>query len=397
MSKGYDVIIVGAGPAGCSAATFLGRGGYRVLLVDKAKFPRDKVCGDGISPAALEVLDRMGVRQRIAEKNPWKIDGIDISSPEGNVVRAAFSHSQRLMDHGYVMPREVLDLVLFQHVREISTVDVIEDCNVRDLISNGKTTCGVRVGHGKFPNAFNGKVIVGADGVYSIVAQRIYLASTVPRQMAFGVRAYFDHVEGLDKYAELHFDQSVLPGYLWVFPTSEDSANVGLGGSWRALGKENIRKRFNELTQRNKFLEEKLKRARIVGESLRGWPITLGSRFSRRSHKNILLIGDAGGFADPLTGEGIYHALKSGECAAKAINKAFSDGRDINRTADIYEKLWKRAFSRREYLTGYLLQRFIIKKSFLNLNVRRANARPSMARTLAAILCHKKSKIRLIF
>jgi flavin-dependent dehydrogenase len=110
-----------------------------------------------------------------------------------------------------------------------------------------------------------------------------------------------------------------------------------------------------------------------------------------------LLIGDAGNFADILTGEGIYFALKSGECAAEAIHRGFNMGGAFAQIGEIYERLWRKAFNSKEYLFHNLLQRLVVNELFLNFNIRRAIKKPNMAQILASILCHQKSKIRLLF
>ena len=114
----------------------------------------------------------------------------------------------------------------------------------------------------------------------------------------------------LSHYIEIHCEESILPAYGWIFPTGEDSTNVGVGISSRFLKTKDIKKLFQVFIGKNKFLKEKLGRAQLIENSFKGWPIPLGTFFPRRYHKNVLLIGDAGGFADFLTGEGICYALR---------------------------------------------------------------------------------------
>lgn len=397
MKKGYDVIIVGAGPGGSSAATSLAFKGYDVLLLDKAKFPRDKVCGDGIGPPALEVLDRLGVTPKILDGNPWRIDGVEISSPAGQMVRANFSHLEGLHKHGWVMPREDFDFLLLQHVQSFSNVQVLENCEVKDLSYAASRIEGVKVKCGNFLEEFTGKVIIGADGVHSMIAQKIFPPGGISQSYAFAVRAYFNHVERINHYIEIHCEKSILPAYGWIFPTGEDSANIGVGISSRFLKKKDLKKLFHVFIRENRFLKEKLRKAQFIKNSFKGWPIPLGTFFPRRSHKNVLLVGDAGCFADFLTGEGIYYALRGGECAAEAVHTGLKTPGGIVRMGEVYEKLWRKAFKSGEYLIGKIFQRFIITEFFLNFNVRRALRNPIMAQILASILCHQKTKIRLLF
>ncbi len=397
MKRKYDAIIVGAGPGGCSAAICLASKGYDVLLVDKAKFPRDKVCGDGIGPPALEVLDRLGVTGKILGANPWRIDGVEISSPAGQMVRASFRHLEGLYKHGWVMPREKFDFLLLQRVESFSNVQVLENREVKDLSYAGSRIEGVKVKCGAFLEEFTGKVIIGADGVHSRIAQKISFPGGISQSYAFAVRAYFDHVEGLNHYIEIHCEKSIFPAYGWIFPTDEGSANIGVGISSRFLKKRDLKNLFNSFTRGNGFLREKLHKAQLIKNSFKGWPIPLGTFFPRRSHKNVLLLGDAGCFADSLTGEGIYYALRSGECAAEAFHTGLNTPGGIPRMGEVYEKLWRKAFKSREYLIGKIFQRFVLTEFFCNYNVRRALQKPIMGQTLASILCHQKTKIRLLF
>ena len=388
---------MGAGPAGCSTAICLARQGCEVLLIDKANFPRDKVCGDGIGPLALEVLDRLGVLQQMMARNPWMIEGIDFFSPSGQTVRAPFSHLEGRYKHGWIFPRREFDFFLWQRVRSFSNVHVLENCEAVDLIYAGSKIAGIRAQYGNSLEDFSGKVIVGADGAYSRVAKRISSPTRIFRHYAFAARGYFHQVEGLTDQIEIHCEKNLLPGYGWIFPTGEDSANVGVGIDSRFLKKKDIKRLFHVFIRENPILRERFRKARLVDNSFKGFPIPLGAFGPRRSLKNVLLLGDAGRFADVLSGEGIYYALRGGECAAEAIQKGFTNPTGSERVSGFYEKLWRRAFHPKEYLIGNLLQRLVIGEFFLNLNIRRACKNPVMARNLASILCHQKTKIRLLF
>jgi geranylgeranyl reductase family protein len=392
----YDVIIVGAGPAGCSAATFLAKNDYHVLLVDRAQFPRDKVCGDGIGPPALDVLERMGILEKIENSQPWRIDGIDFFSPAGRMLRTNFQHVEGLRKQGYVLPRKDFDFVLLQHVRGISNVVVLENCETTDLMYNGNRVSGIRVEHENWCKEFSGKVVIGADGVFSLIGRKHFSLNSNYKHMALGARAYFNNVEGLDHYIEIHCDKALLPGYGWVFPMGEGRANVGVGASYRfATRGKNMKRLFDIFLNQNRYMKRKFHKAHMIEGSFKGWPIPLGSRPIRRSHKNVLLIGDAGSFADTVTGEGIYYALRSGEYAAQAVAMGLNNSTE--RIGDNFENLWRKDFRRREYLLGYLIQRVLFNEFFLNFNIDRALKNQKMAEALVDILCHKKSKLKLLF
>ena len=246
MEKEYEVIIVGAGPAGCSAAICLARQGCEVLLIDKAQFPRDKVCGDGIGPPALGVLDRLGVLQVMMDQNPWKVGGIEFFSPAGQRVRAPFSHLEGRYKHGWVFPRREFDFLLWQHVRSFSNVHLLENCEGVDLIYSGGKIAGVQAKYGSSLEDFRGKVILGADGAYSRVAKRISFPGRVFRNYAFGVRGYFRQVEGLTKSNRDPLREKP-PARLWLdFPHGGRLGERG-GGNRLAVPQE---KRYEKVIPR---------------------------------------------------------------------------------------------------------------------------------------------------
>jgi geranylgeranyl reductase family protein len=395
MNKRYDVIIVGAGPSGCAAAISLGRNGHRVLVVEKDRFPRGKVCGDGISPPALAALERLGILQEVMLKNPWKIEGVELFSPAGQVVTASFSHLKGPYPFGLVIPRKEFDSLVFQEVRKNSNIEILENWEVKDFIDQDGVIKGIKAQSEGQKREFLSESLVGADGAYSVVARKTVSRKQNFQQGAFGIRAYFRGVRALAHRIEVHCDRSILPGYGWVFPTGEDSANVGVGIASRHLKEKNIRSLFQTFVGGNPFVKERFQGARMVENSLQGGPIPLDSFFRRRSRKNVLLVGDAGGFTDVLTGEGIYFALRSGECAAEAIHSALSSPRGAEKAGRVYEGLWRNALPSREFLFGSLVQRLIVREFFLNRNIARAVKKSSMAFDLAAILCHEKSKLRL--
>ena len=397
MEKRYDAIIVGAGPAGCSAAISLARRGYEVLLLEKEKFPRGKVCGDGIGPRALEVLDRLGVLPEIVAKGAWKIEGIKITSPAGQLLTASFSHLKGSYPHGLVMPRREFDFLVFQQARKLPNVEVLENWTAKDLILRDGRAEGVRAESEGAKREFRGKFLVGADGAHSTVRQKILPRRKVPVAGAFGLRAYFQGVLGLSPHIEIHCPRSLLPGYGWVFPTGKDSANVGVGISSDQVKQKDLRKLFRNFIEETPGVKEKFASARLVEHSLRGAPIPLAGFWGRRSRGNILLTGDAGVFADFLTGEGIYFALRSGECAAEAVHAALTSSGSYERAGTIYEKTWRQKMGRLDFLIGPWAQKCMVREFFLNRNIGRAVRQPSMARDLASILCHQKSKIGLFF
>lgn len=391
--KDYDVIVVGAGPAGCSAASFIAQKGLEVLLVDKAKFPRDKVCGDGFSASSLAVLERVGALEVIEEMNPFKIDGITVSSPNGTIMSALNPSIKGLRDYGYVIPRKEFDYQLLKFVKGIPKVKVLESFYVKEMVYNGSNVCGVR----SDGETFTGKVIIGADGVHSIIAKKLSLRNDNPKHRALAVRAYFENVENLNHYLEIHYEESILPGYAWIFPTSEHSANVGVGVGTRFMDTKEIKTLFYRFLERNSYARKKLKNSQMIENSFKGCPLTFGSFPSKRSYRNVLLIGDAASFVDVLTGEGIYYALRSGEYAAQAIDEILRKSNNVERVGTVYEKLWRKEFRWKEFYAGYLQQSLLNNKHVVNFNINRASKRIKNAETLVGVIGHRMPKWKLFF
>lgn len=393
----YDTIVVGAGPAGCSAAFFMAQAGARVLLIDKGVFPRDKVCGDGISPRALAVLDRIGVSEKIEESGVCKVNEVLVSSPNGTIMRSRIPAVDGFRDYGIVLRREVLDHLFFDHVRRLENIDVLQRSVVTDLFYEGEDVCGVRVAGRDGAIDIPGNTIIGADGVHSLVAKRLSLSNREPRHRAFGIRAYFDDVSDLRDCLEIHYDKTVLPGYAWVFPTGEGQANIGVGVINRYTKSAGIGSLFQSFIESSPAIRERLRSATMVGDSLKGWPIAMGSFPGPRGKGNVVLIGDAGSMIDPLTGEGIYTALRSGELSARAL-ALYREGREEKVSfSTIYERLWEREFKWNEFKPGYFYQVLLHSKTFVNLAVSRAARNPKRAAALAGAIMHLLPKRRLFF
>ena len=336
MDDTFDVVIVGGGPAGATCATFLGQLGHKVLLLDKAKFPRDKTCGDAISGKSMGVLREMGLLEGIERVDNEKIYGVTFSSPEGYVVEIPFRTEQNV---GYCARRLVYDNLLFQHSKKFATT--IEEFAVSDLIAENGFVVGVK-GMGvkdKVPREFRAKVVVGADGATSIIANKLGLDKIDEAHHCVAVRGYYKGITGMTKNIELHFVQSIVPGYFWIFPLDNGLANVGVGLLTKDFKKKKINLRdwmLNEI-KTNPLFKERFANAEPVSE-IKAWNLPFGSK-RRQNHGNgFLLIGDAASLIDPFTGEGIGKAMASGKLAANAIHEAFVKNDFSEATLAKYER-----------------------------------------------------------
>ncbi|MEM4255361.1 MAG: geranylgeranyl reductase family protein [Candidatus Norongarragalinales archaeon] len=401
--ENYDVIIVGGGPAGSTCATFLGQMAHKVLLLDKAKFPRDKTCGDAISGKSMGVLREMGLLQGVEAIDNEKIYGVTFSSPEGYVVEIPFRTEENV---GYCARRLVYDNLLFQHCKKFATV--MEEFAVTDVVKEGDFVVGVKgiSMKDKTPREFRAKVVVGADGATSIVANKLGLDKIDENHHCVAVRAYYKGVTGMTKNIELHFVQSIVPGYFWIFPLDNGLANVGAGLLTKDFKQKKINLKewmLNEI-KTNPLFKERFANAEQVSE-VKAWNLPFGSK-RRKNHGNgFVLIGDAASLIDPFTGEGIGNAMTSGKIAANTIHEAFSKNDFSEVTLFKYEKDLSAELDN-ELQKSYKLQKrgswningnywllnYIVKKAATN-----KHARDMIAETLANETARKELTSPLVY
>jgi geranylgeranyl reductase family protein len=393
-----DVLVIGAGPAGTAAASFAAKAGLSVILADKAVFPRDKVCGDGVGVGTQELLWRMGAYYKVMAAKPWPIDTMVVSAPNNRVMEGRdLPGATRPIDPGFVIPRKKLDHILFLHAAGLKNVTAIEGFSAQGLVEEKGRVKGV-VGRldGK-PLILEGRVIIGADGAHSKIAKSIGLYNNIPRHRIFALRAYYENVADADNSIQIHYEDSIIPGYGWIFHTGPSSANVGAGVILRYTPASELPRIFNAFLKNNPFARQKLAGAKMVKGSYQGWPIPCGSFNSKRSASNVLLAGDAGSFVDNLTGEGIYYALATGELAARAAATVIKRGINPDRAWRTYEWLWRRRFLWKDFVPAYILQGLWSKRPIINWMIGRAANNERIAFTLCSSIAHLKPKARLLF
>ncbi|MBW1988820.1 MAG: geranylgeranyl reductase family protein [Deltaproteobacteria bacterium] len=391
MDEHYHVIISGAGPAGCAAAARLSAAGKRVLLADKARFPRDKVCGDGLSGAALEQLAGLGLLESVMAQNPHPSPRVVVRAPNGRVLDSPTPPTSPEIPHGCVLPRRKLDNALFESVSAMDGVTTAQGFAVDDLVLWNSRVHGIR-------GTIDGKEVfvrcdyfIAADGAHSHAAKKLGLYASRRNHLCMGIRAYMEGIEGLDRGIEILYENKVLPGYGWVFPTGPDSANVGCGIHLKLAAGMNLKELFDTFVQQ----DPRLRNAVLKKSTLRAWPIPLGSAPGRRASKNALVVGDAASFVDPLTGEGIYYALKSGRMAAEAICRTVAAGDPPAASSRRYEAAWRKAFRLREFVPASILQALVSKPFWVNLVVDKAAKRRKTRDLLVGAISHQIPKARL--
>lgn len=402
----HDVIIVGAGPGGATAAAFMAEQGLRVLLLDKSAFPRDKVCGDAISGKSVDVLRRLGVVDEVMVSRQVGSWGVTFGGPYGDEVAIPFTKElDRPVPPGFVCAREVFDQVLFEKAVQAGA-DVRQHATVKRLLWEDGRVTGVEVEQrgsetlcDRQPaiDLHHAPLVIGADGAYSVVAREVGLAQLDERHYCAGLRAYYTGVSGFHRlnYIEIHFVEEAIPGYFWIFPMAGGRANVGIGMLSRAIKTKRIRlKDVLEACLRHSRFRGRFEGAERIGP-VRGWGLPLGSKPRPMAGDGWLLVGDAASLIDPFTGEGIGNAMVSGELAARWALQA--------REQDEYAKAFLQGYERDvlAYLQGELrlshaMQRLIGWKWLLNTVIRKAGRSAELADAISCMFDDESQRRRLV-
>lgn len=382
MRGSYDAeaIVVGAGPAGSTLAVLLAEAGHRVLLLDKAGFPRHKACSDYVNPAATRLLDRLGVLAEARALGAHRLRAMRVHAPGGGVYEADFGRAEPAAAATGIT-RSKLDALLLAKARAAG-VEVRERCHVRGVVVEAGRAVGVEVVVGGGRERLRAPLVVGADGRASTVARALGLDRPLPLMARTGLVAHYRGVGAMDDWGELHVDRH---GYAGLAPLEDGLANVAfVSDARRVAGRPgSLEGYFEEGLARMPLVAGKLAGARRVG-SIRGvGPMAHATR--RAAGDGWLLVGDAAGFLDPFTGEGVGDALQSALLAAPVAAAALRHG-DVSAAALApYRAARRRAFGAKRRL-GWLVQGFVRVPPLLDYATPRLAERPDLGQTLAAIL-----------
>lgn len=300
-----DAVVVGAGPAGSTAALLLARGGARVALVDRARFPRDKACGDLVGPRALALLSSLGLEPPAGRT----VGAMVALGPSGRRVTLPARAGSTYPGHGLAISRHRFD----RWLRDEAVAAGAEPVEGRVCSVRGDT---VALADGR---RFATDVVVGADGATSPVGSAAGLVSPAAVLWGFAYRAYVR--QRVDRPVIALWNQAPhegFPGYGWIFPGEGDEANVGLGIGLRA-DRRNARRAVEQFAAFCRHLEQhELLSGPVEGRPLGGW-LKIGMVGTVAARGRVFLVGDAAGLVNPLQGEGIAPAMTSASVAAQAI------------------------------------------------------------------------------
>ncbi|RME79675.1 MAG: geranylgeranyl reductase family protein [Methanobacteriota archaeon] len=374
MQNKFDVIVVGGGPGGSSTTLYCASKGYKVLLIDKKKFPRDKICGDALGGKGLKVMKDHNLLEQI-DKAPEseKVYGVIFSSPKGKVLEVGNPPDQNTgkPPAGYVCPRKVTDNILFQAAKK-NAAKTLEEHTVLDIIKEDGKVVGVKVRDNEGNvEEYMANVVVGADGASSLVGVKVGAEKVEPEHHVVALRQYWEGVEGMSDKIELHFMEGILPGYFWIFPLPNGKANVGIGilTKFQREQRIDLKKSLEEAIE-HPMMKDRFKNAKPL-EDAKGWGLPLGSKRRKGYGDGFLLVGDACSLIDPFSGEGVGNALISGKLAASVIDNAHKKGDFSAETLKEYDELLKEEMDE-ELQTMYKLQKLGRHKFLLNLIIDKA-------------------------
>ena len=361
VTERFDLVIAGGGPSGSAAAWQAMQTGAKVVVLDKAAFPRDKPCGDGLTARAVSYLQKMGLADEVATFH--RVNRVTVYSPSR--WELSFPKRPGMPDHGHTVSRTVLDAMLLEHAAKAGAV-VRQGAEVSDPIldDHGRVT-GVVLKSGE--KVF-GDAVIAADGAYSPIKRALKMDSEYNGYSAIAIRAEMDaegdgvaDSDSLDIYLNLEFQGDQLPGYAWVFPMGGGRLNIGLGyvnsyKNWQAINATHFLGQFLTTLPPQWRLPpiEELKK----NKSVRAWRLPMGFTAWPPWRPGVIFAGDSLGAGKPASGAGISKALESGlaagECAIAALENGGPD--DFTNYAQRMEAAWGTEYRRGRYfhkLLGY--------------------------------------------
>ena len=384
---GAQVIIVGGGPAGAATALYLTRSGIDVMVLDRAHFPRDKPCSEYMSPQASRILDQMGVLGQIEQSGAALLAGMRIRAPNGATFLGRFAEVRGFRgyrDRGLALRRTILDSLLLECARSSGAI-VRERVRVTSLRRDSAgRVIGVDVIDDRgAQRALSAAIVIGADGLRSIVARRLELATTRLAQRRLAFVTHFAGVDGMGDNGEMHVERD---GYLGLADVGGGMTNVAVvvprSGAKEASGDPSAF--VDAWIRRRRHVAPRFARAERVSPVLATGPFACVSR--RAWAPGAALVGDAADFFDPFTGEGIYAALRGAELLAPRIVDALAAGntRDADESLRAYDRARVREFSGK-WAVERIVGAAVSFPALMNVAARSLALRPHMAHTMVGV------------
>lgn len=376
-----DVAVVGAGPAGAASALALARQGYDVLLLDRARLPRIKTCGEYLSPGVAARLRALGAGAVLEGGDARQIPGMEIISPRGHILRVSYRKDGTVLP-AYTLPRITLDAALVEMARKAGA-GLLDSFVARTPIVEDGTVRGVMGTHRGDETTVRARVTIIADGARSVLVRQLGLARSVRWPDRTALVAYYAGTPDLrDGFGQM---QVARGGYCGIAPLAYDRLNVAVVLPRHAIGQsgETATGRYERWIHEHPVLRSTLAGCRRV-TSVRGLA-PIGSRCVRSWEPGALIVGDASGFFDPFTGEGIYRALRGAEMAAAVCHRALSLGDVSSQVLGTYDEMRHRAFTWKQRTTA-LVQLFVQFPALMEYALPRLAARSLPGDRLSLVL-----------
>ena len=389
-----DVIVVGAGPAGATTAFYLAQSGLDVLLLEKSRFPREKVCGDGLTPRAVKTLVNMGIS--VSERDGWvRNKGLRVI---GAGKRLELPWPELASYPGYGLVRTLLDLdeTLARRAQQAGA-RLLEGVTVTGPVRDDRTgrITGVvaKAADGGEDRTNRARVVVAADGNSTRLSVAMGLRKRDDRPLGVAVRTYYTSPRHDDDYLESWLDlwdgDRLLPGYGWIFGMGDGTSNVGLGllNTSAAFGHTDyhalLRKWLEGMPAEWGFTEENRT------QPIRGAALPMGFNRTPHYHEGLLLVGDAGGMVNPFNGEGIAYAMESGEILARTIVQALarSSRAETERVLAGYPHALSQAYGG-YYALGRTFVKLIGKPTLMRFATKHSMGRPALMRFALKLLAN---------
>ena len=392
----YDLIIVGAGPAGAAAGMYASRYGLRTLLLDKQQFPRDKICGDALSGKTVRSLRELDMLEEVGDLPGAFIRRVIFGSPNHDMVNVDFTTGAvENSPTGFVIRRRVFDNFLFERAAGMVS-SVVQNFTVQNVVRENGQVTGVSGKHTDTGDEeeYHGRLILGADGFNSVIAKQTGLYDHDPAHWVVALRCYYENVKGLTDQIELHYVDEVLPGYFWIFPLEDGYANVGIGMLHQYIKDQgvNLREALQQTIESEAF-HERFADAEPQ-ERPTGWNLPVGSKHRKNYGDGFMLLGDAAGLIDPFTGEGIGNAMHSAKYAVQVAAEGLKAGRTDAAFLRRYDqRLWAEIGD--ELKVSDKLQKLGRRRFLLNFVINRAANNPEVSDIIAGMLANEVPRKRL--
>ena len=389
-----DVIVVGAGPSGATTAFYLAQSGLDVLLLEKARFPREKVCGDGLTPRAVKTLVGMGIS--VSEQDGWvRNKGLRVIGA-GKRLELPWPELTSYPGYGLVRTRHDMDETLARRAQQAGArlhEGVTVTAPVRSERTGRITGVVAKAADGGQDRTYRARVVVAADGNSSRLSVSMGLRKRDDRPLGVAVRTYYRTPRHDDDYLESWLDlwdgDRLLPGYGWIFGMGDGTSNVGLGllNTSAAFGHTDyhalLRTWLKGMPAEWGFTE--VNRT----EPIRGAALPMGFNRTPHYHQGLLLVGDAGGMVNPFNGEGIAYAMESGEILARTIVQALARSRraETERVLAGYPHALSQAYGG-YYALGRTFVKLIGKPTLMRIATKHSMSRPALMRFALKLLAN---------